>query len=312
MSLASQDCAKVPGSRECLDEVSPVTSIILRDPEQATYGRNYQPYDLPVEKLTHVFYAFANISSEDGKVSLSDPEADTNKHFASNSSTEPTTDLNGCLKQLFLLKKRNRKLKTLLSIGGSTYSNNIGSVLSTEDGRRNFAQTAVTLLADLGYNGLDIDWEYPENDVDAQSYVSLLCAVRAELDNLASKLPQQARFLLTVAASCGQSHYKQMRLNEMDPYVDFWNLMAYDFAGPWSSLSGHQTNMFPSKNNTTSTPFDADAAVTYYTGSAGIMSQKLVLGMPLYGRVFAQTAGPGPSYVDSGDTYDCLYQDPEQ
>lgn len=251
-----------------------------------------------------MFYAFANISSEDGKVSLSDPEADTNKHFASDSWTEPTTDLNGCLKQLFLLKKKNRKLKTLLSIGGSTYSNNIGSVLSTEDGRRNFAQTAVTLLADLGFDGLDIDWEYPENDVDAQSYVSLLCAVRAELDNLASKLPQQSRFLLTVAASCGPLHYKQMRLNEMDPYVDFWNLMAYDFAGPWSSLSGHQTNMFPSKNNTTSTPFDTDAAVTYYTGSAGIMSQKIVLGMPLYGRVFAQTAGPGSLYVDSGNTYD--------
>jgi chitinase len=104
-----------------------------------------------------VFYAFAHISPEDGKVSLSDPEADTNKHFASDSWTEPTTDLNGCLKQLFLLKKRNRKLKTLLSIGGSTYSNNIGSVLSKEDGRRNFAQTAVTLLADLGFDGLDID-----------------------------------------------------------------------------------------------------------------------------------------------------------
>ncbi|KAI5245603.1 hypothetical protein E4T42_06732 [Aureobasidium subglaciale] len=90
----------------------------------------------------------------------------------------------------------------------------------------------------------------------------------------------------------------------MDRYVDFWNPMAYDFAGPWSSVAGHQTNIFLSKSNTTSTPFDADAAVTYYTGSAGIMSQKIVLGIPLYGRVFAHTAGPGSLYVGSGDTYD--------
>jgi chitinase len=208
------------------------------------------------------------------------------------------------LKQLFLLKKKNRKLKTLLSIGGSTYSNNIGSVLSTQNGRQNFAQTAVALLADLGFDGLDIDWEYPENDVDAQSYVSLLCTVRAELDNLASKLPQRSRFLLTVASSCGPLHYKQMRLNEMDRYVDFWNLMAYDFTGSWTTVAGHQTNIFPSKNNTASTPFDAEAAVDYYTGSAGIPSQKIVLGMPLYGRIFAQTAGPGFPFVGVGDAYD--------
>ncbi|KAG9694589.1 family 18 glycoside hydrolase, partial [Aureobasidium melanogenum] len=271
---------------------------------RATYGRNYQPYDLPVENLTHVFYAFANISSEDGKVSLSDPEADTDKHFASDSWAEPTTNLHGCLKQLFLLKKKNRKLKTLLSIGGSKYSNDIGSVLATENGRQNFAQTAVALLADLGFDGLDIDWEYPQNELDAESYVASLRIVRAELDDLASKLPQSPRFLLTVASSCGPSHYSQLRLNEMDHYVDFWNLMAYDFTGSWTTVTGHQTNIFPSKNNTASTPFDAEAAVDYYTESAGIKSQKIVLGMPLYGRIFAETAGPGSSYVGFGDTYD--------
>lgn len=177
-------------------------------------------------------------------------------------------------------------------------------MLATENGRQNFAQTAVALLADLGFDGLDIDWEYPQNDVDAQSYVSLLRTVRAELDGLASKLSQPSRFLLTVASSSGSSHYKQMRLNEMDRYVDFWNLMAYDFTGSWATVAGHQTNIFPSKNNTASTPFDAEAAVDYYTKSAGIMPQKVVLGMPLYGRVFAETAGPGSPYIGSGDTYD--------
>lgn len=195
-------------------------------------------------------------------------------------------------------------MKTLLSIGGSKYSDDIGRALATDNGRHNFAQTAVALLADLGFDGLDIDWEYPQNDVDAENYVSLLRVVRAELDGLASKLPQPSRFLLTVASSCGPSHYKQLRLGEMDRYVDFWNLMAYDFTGSWTTVAGHQTNVFPSKNNTASTPFDAQAAVNYYTESAGIAPQKIVLGMPLYGRIFAETAGPGSPYVGFGNTCD--------
>ncbi|KAG9940094.1 family 18 glycoside hydrolase, partial [Aureobasidium melanogenum] len=206
--------------------------------------------------------------------------------------------------QLFLLKKKNRRLKTLLSIGGSIYSQNIGNAISTEQGRQNFAQTAVTLLADLGFDGLDIDWEHIETDTDAQSYVALLSTVRRELDKYALSLPHYPRLLLTVASSCGPSSYSLMKLNEMDHYVDFWNLMAYDLAGPWSALTGHQANIYPSTNNTASTPFSINAAVDHYTQSADILSNKIVLGMPLYGRIFAETVGPGFPYAGSGNSGD--------
>ncbi|TIA28649.1 glycoside hydrolase [Aureobasidium pullulans] len=270
----------------------------------ATYARDYQPYDLPTESLTHVFYAFANISSKSGEVSLSDEYADVEKRFPSDSGIESDENLYGCLKQLFLMKKRNRKLKTILSIGGSTFSKNMGSVVSTEEGRQCFAQSAVKLLGDLGFDGLDIDWEYPTDDADAYAYVALLSAVRKELDAYSLTLPHPSRFLLTVATSCGPEHYQRLRLSEMDPFIDFWNLMAYDFTGPWSTLAGHQTNVFPSEGSEKSTPFSAEAAVEYYTNSTGIMSDKIVLGMPLYGRVFANTVGPGSTYTGVDDAYD--------
>ena len=92
---------------------------------------------------------------------LTDTWSDTDIRWADSGDSwnDVGNNLYGCLKQLNMLKRRNRNLKLLMSVGGWTYSSNFREPASNEAGRKRFAETCVDLVKNLGLDGIDVDWE---------------------------------------------------------------------------------------------------------------------------------------------------------
>ncbi|RIA83301.1 Glycoside Hydrolase Family 18 protein [Glomus cerebriforme] len=256
------------------------------------YARAYNVTDIDSDKMTHLLYAFANLKP-DGEVFLGDAWADTDKHFDGDSWNDVNRNLYGNFKQLGLLKKKTRNFKVSLSIGGWSWSTNFPVVASKSDSRKKFVTSSINLLKDLGLDGLDVDWEYPRNGEDAKNYVKLLKELREALDDYSESRNHSCKLLLTAAMPCGEDHYRTMNLKEMNKYLDIFYLMAYDFRGSWSSKTGHQSNLYGGDLST-------HKAVEYYINK-GVANNKLVIGMPMYGRAFQNTRGLGSSYDGVGD-----------
>ncbi|KAI0107470.1 glycoside hydrolase superfamily [Nemania sp. FL0031] len=258
----------------------------------------YIPQKLPVDDLSHVLYAFADIAPN-GTVLSANPVADLSQKYSEDRDWEPGRNAYGAVKQLYIHKKWNRHMKVLLSVGGGEFSPKFAAATSTEMRRQTFAKSAVKLVTDWGFDGLDIDWEYPTNESERDNLVKLLAACREAFDRYSFHNHLHYRFLVTVASPASAANWKFVDLPRMDRYVDIWHLMSYDYSGSWNPRSGHQSNVFANKANEASTPLNTNDAVKHYE-SLGIRARKIVVGLPLYGRSFNGTSGLGQNYTSVG------------
>lgn len=275
----------------------------------AIYARKHVPSQLPADRITHILYAFANIDPESGKVSLTDPWADLDCQLGPEGAAGSNPELNedgrprgGCLGQFYKLKTENPHLRVLLSVGGWSYAANFARGVETPQKRQAFVKSAVELVQKHAFDGLDFDWEYPNDSNQAQQLVDLLRLARLELDTLALRNNMtRNQYDLTVATAAGVDNFSKLDIRAMDQYLTFWNIMTYDFAGSWSQQSDLQANLYGNG-------ISGDGAVRGYI-SRGATPQKIVLGLPIYGRAFQNTSGLGKPFrgVGSGSWEDGVW-----
>ncbi|MBF0298329.1 MAG: cellulose binding domain-containing protein [Oligoflexia bacterium] len=240
------------------------------------YGRNYQVEDIPAERITHINYAFANIVN--GGCASGDAYADFDINFP----------------KLKNLKIKYPHLKILISVGGWTWSSNFSNVAATESGRDKFVQSCINYMLTNGFDGVDIDWEYPVNggmdgnihrSDDDINYVLLVEKFRNEFNKLTA-LNKNKNYLLTIAAPAGPQFTNNIMVSEMLKYIDWINVMTYDYHGGWDQITGHNSPLYTNPKET-NTLLNGDAAINLYL-QAGANASQLVLGIPFYGRGFSK------------------------
>ncbi|KAF0706449.1 hypothetical protein AaE_014102 [Aphanomyces astaci] len=264
--------------------------------EWAIYQRNFGIFDLDWDKITHINYAFGK-PNPDGTVGIYDGWAAVQKRWPEHGDSwnDQGNSLYGNFGQGFKQKQKARGTKFGLSIGGWTLSDQFSSIASTETGRRTFAKSSVKLMLDLGLDFLDIDWEYPVeggNDSppvphrpdDIKNYVLLLSAIRDEFKTL----PWKAE--LSVASPAGPDNYRHWDFTAICGQLDFINIMTYDLAGSWSKYTDHQANLYEDPNHPPGAKYSSHNAVQDYI-KGGCPSDKIVLGIPAYGRSFEGSNG---------------------
>ncbi|ORX75775.1 hypothetical protein BCR32DRAFT_296682 [Anaeromyces robustus] len=272
-----------------------------------TCYRGYEPTKIPVEKLTHINYAFANI--ENGEVVLGDKWADIEKPYGGDENCPIKGNYNLLLNPNGPIKRRNPNLKVLISVGGWTWSKNFSDVAADEASREKFAISCATFCNRYGFDGVDIDWEFPikgglEGNIhrpeDGDNYVLLLKAIRNHLNNISQMNNKQ--YLLTIASSAASYNYSCLNLKALSEPLDWINLMNYDYAGSWCKHTCHQANLYmekPLPDGRVPTHNSVCKSVEDFFNQ-GVPPNKIVIGVPFYGRGFANVEANPNDYTATG------------
>ena len=180
----------------------------------------------------------------------------------------------------------NNGVKVLASIGGWTLSNNFPGIAADSSKRAIFAGECIGLINLFGFDGIDIDWEYPgyaeHNGTpnDGPYFTALLQSIRDSLDAL--ELSSGANYLLTSCFSADPAKMTIIEWSNVDSIIDYFNMMTYDFFGAWDAYSNHNSPLYaPAQGNPS---FNLNATFLNVSQVYGISPSKINLGIAFYGR----------------------------
>lgn len=270
-------------------------------PSWGIYARNYHVPNIPASRLTHINYAFANV--QNGVIALGDPYADIDRWYPGDCWNPGCR--RGSFERLRILKQQHPHLRTLISVGGWTWSGSFSDAVLTPAARATFAQSIVDFVDLHEFDGADIDWEYPVSGglpgnrtrpQDRQNYTAFLLELRQRFT--ARSATTGKTYLLTIAAPANPAIIANYEPALIHPVLDWINLMTYDLRGPWGDpFTGFNAPLYGDPLEPVGEPvrsqWNVAAAVQNWL-ALGVPAHKLHLGMAFYGRGFGGVAAGSP------------------
>ena len=256
---------------------------------------------MPWDKITHINYAFAKVNAATNKIDFIDKAAATELEFEGQTSDFP---YKGHFNVINSYKKKYPKVKSLISVGGWAASQEFFPMMSTAEGRETFADSCVDFIREYGFDGVDIDFEYPSNLEDSgnpndqemakpyrkevyNNYCRMLEILRKKIDE--ASIVDGKDYLVTAAVTASAWVVSGMGEENYTKYLDFINLMTYDFHGSWNGFVAHNSPLYSDPDDCeikywklTYNYLSTDWAVKYYSGLMD--PENIVVGIPYYTR----------------------------
>jgi GH18 family chitinase len=222
---------------------------------------------IPWDKLTRIVFAFAI------------PNADGTLNTGSLINISQLID-----------NAHSHGVEVYFSIGGGDGSNNFPVMATNEKSRNLFINEVRQYIFENCLDGVDIDWEYWSGYInntvvpaESNALVTLLKDLKKEL----------APFNLGISIDLGASDWSgKYFYNDVTKYVDHFQVMCYDFTGPWTAPGPHSSfdDAIGSGHNINST------GLAYWVNYRGWPKEHVLLGVPFYGRDFDNMGGVGIAY----------------
>ncbi|MFF3400603.1 glycoside hydrolase family 18 protein [Streptomyces sp. NPDC002659] len=312
------------------------------------YGRDFQVKDMDTSgqaaKLTHINYAFGNVSSSGtcftGNVpGEADAWADYARPLDAADSVDGVADtaeqpLAGNFNQLRELKAKHPGLKVLISLGGWSWSTHFSDAARTPASRKAFVSSCIDLYikgnlpvdgarggagAAAGlFDGVDLDWEWPgsagDTDTvyrpeDKQNFTALVHEFRTQLDAYAtSQRGKRKHYELSAFVPTAPAKIDAgFEVRKIMCDLDFVNLQGYDFHVSGEKTTAQQSALYARGD------FSVDQTVREWL-RRGAPARKLVMGMPFYGQGWTGVTGGGdglgrPATAPAPATWAAGYED---
>ncbi|KAK0406776.1 hypothetical protein QR680_018799 [Steinernema hermaphroditum] len=224
----------------------------------------YLPEDYVPGLCTHILFAFGWLDYQTYTAKAFDP-ADAG--------------VNGMYVRVNKLKQTDPGLKTLLSFGGASFPLYVFKAMAAQQkSRQTFIKSAIAWVEQYGFDGIDLDWEFPDAG-DKANFVSLIKELKEAVEARAKETGKEQLLVSMAVTANHQTADAGYNLPELAKYFDFILLMAYDFHGSWERQTGVNAPLRAKQGD----PYSVEYIANHYV-QRGFPKNKIAIGVGTYGR----------------------------